>query len=123
MAKYDGAISTALALIQRKGTSVTVTRHTDGGFDPVTQAETAPSDQSETFQCVGLPPGRAAEYRVGSLAGKNAIELYFAQKDRTMRPSPGDRISFQGATWTIFWSQTYDPAGDGAILTIAYAER
>lgn len=123
MATYDSAINAADGLIRRKGRAVTLTRTTAGTFNPVTQAETGAVTTTHAFRAVGLPPGKSAEFRVGSLVGRNVVELHMAQKGQTVRPSPGDAVTWDAASWTIFWSRTYDPAGDGAIYTLAYAER
>lgn len=122
MGKYAAQAASALALITKKGGPVVVRRKAASTFDPVTQATTE-SWTSYTFQAVVMPPGRGAEFRTGSLAGKNAIELTIAQQGQTIQPGPGDRVTFKGQDWTIFWSTTYDPAGDGSIFTTAYAER
>jgi hypothetical protein len=120
--KYAAQAATALGLIARKGGPVVIQRKVLGAYNPVTQAASE-SMTSHTFQAVVMPPGRGAEYRAGSLAGKNAIELTLAQQGQSIQPGPGDVVTWNGQPWTIFWSTTYDPAGDGAIFTTAYAER
>jgi hypothetical protein len=120
--KYDALASTALALIEKKGAPLVLTRKGVTAFDPITQIETS-TNTPHTVKAVVLPPGKGAEYRVGSLAGKNAIEITMAQKGLSIRPQPGDLVQWQGAAWTIFWATTYDPAADGAIYSLAYAER
>lgn len=122
MAKYQGAIDLAASLLTSKGADITITRRVSGGFDPVTQTESI-TTTDHVFKGVVLPPSKSAEFEVGSLVGKRAIQLNLAQKGQSIRPEPGDTVAWQGFAWTIFWATTYDPAGDGAILTIAYAER
>ena len=122
MGKYAAQAASALALIAKKGGPVIIQRKVAGTYNPVTQAATE-SVTSHTFQAVVMPPGRGAEFRTGSLAGKNAIELTLAQQGQSIQPGPSDIVTWQGKDWTIFWSTTYDPAGDGAIFTTAYAER
>ena len=122
MGKYAAQAASALALIAKKGGPVVVKRKAAGAFNPVTQV-VAETVTTHTFQAVVMPPGRSAEFRAGSLAGKNAIELTLAQQGQSIQPGPGDSVTWQGKDWTIFWSTTYDPAGDGAIFTTAYAER
>jgi hypothetical protein len=122
MAKYQAAIDLAASLLTKKGGDLTVTRRTTSAFDPVTQVETTTSTE-HVFKAIVLPPGKAAEFEVGSLVGKRAIQITFAQKDQTIIPEPGDTVAWQGYVWTIFWSSTTDPSGDGPIITSAYAER
>ncbi len=122
MGKYDALASTAVALIEKKGAALVLTRKGVSAYDPVTQVESSTSTPYEV-KAVVLPPGRGAQYRVGSLEGKNAIEITMAQKGLPIRPQPGDIVQWQGAAWTIFWATTYDPAADGAIYSLAYAER
>ncbi len=121
MAKFLNAQGTALALIQKNGSKGTLSRRVATAFDPVTQAETA-SDTTEEFDVVVLPPSQQAKFKVGSLEGRNAVEVYLAQKGRTMIPKPGDKLTVGGIAYTLFWAQTYDPALDGPIFTLAYAE-
>lgn len=123
MGKYLGPQATAAALIAKKGTTVTLTRRTATAFDPVTQAETGGAAATETFLAVLMPPSDEARFKVGSLEMRRAMEVYLDAKGRTMRPQPGDTITTPtGTIYTIFWSQTYAPADDGAIFTLAYAE-
>lgn len=122
MGKYQGAVDLAASLLARKGADITITRRVSSGYDPVTQAETVAVTQ-HVFKGVVLPPSKQAEFEVGSLVGKRAIQLTLAQKNQAIRPEPGDTVAWSGFDWTIFWATTYDPAGDGAILTTAYAER
>lgn len=122
MGKYLSFVETADALISKKGLDVQLVRRTSTSFNAVTQVETGKS-VSYTFKAVCMPPSQQARRTVGTLEGKIAIECYFSAKGQTITPQPGDVITYQNAQWTIFWAQTYDPAGDGAIFTLAYAER
>jgi hypothetical protein len=119
--KFLNAQSTALLLIQKNGTKGTLARRNASSFNPVTQVETATTD-TEEFDVVVLPPSQQAKFKVGSLEGRNAVEVYLAQKGRTMTPQPGDVLTVGGKAYTLFWAQTYDPALDGPIFTLAYAE-
>jgi hypothetical protein len=122
VAKFAGMQATALALIQRSGTSVTVTRKNAGTFDPVTQQETG-STRSYSLPAVVSRPDRGDFYEGGTLARRNAIRLTFAQKGALIEPRPGDTVRWKGEDWTIFYAAPVDPAGDGSIVTSAYAER
>ena len=122
MSQYLGIAKTVAALIAKKGTAVTISREVVLGRDPVTQMVMTEL-KSEKFVAAILPPGRQAQFRVGSLEGKNAVELHIAMKDRNMTPAPGDKVTAGGVAYTIFWAQTYDPALDGPVYTLAYAER
>jgi hypothetical protein len=122
MGKYEALAATALALIARKGALVTFTRKNTGPVNPITDVESPAATITGTFQVVGLPPGRSAESRVGSLIGRKLMEFHIARKGALMEPSPGDTVEWGSTTWTLFWTQTYDPAADGAIYTLAYGE-
>lgn len=119
--KYSAAAATAKGLIGRKGTLVQFTRETPGTFDPVTQNE---SITTTTFSipAVGIPPGRSAEFRIGSLERRNLIELHLAPSGGTT-PIPGDKVRWANADWTVIWANTLDPAADGSPYALAYAER
>lgn len=122
MAKFAGMQATALALIRRSGSSVYVTRKYASTFDPVTQQET-PSKRSYALQAVVSRPDRADFFEGGSLSRREAIKITFAQKGAPIEPRPGDIVRWRGEDWTIFFASPVDPAGDGSIVTTAYAER
>lgn len=122
MGKYAGAASTALGLLSSKGANITLKRVTRGAFDPVTQTE-ARTEATYTFRGIVMPPSKSADFDVGTLQNRNAVQLTLAQKNMPIEPKPGDTVVWKGYNWTIFWATTYDPAGDGAIYTVAYAER
>lgn len=122
MGTYLSFQQAAAIMISKAGGDVTVTRFDRGAYDPVTQTG-APSATPHAFRAVILPPGQASRYRVGSLEGRNAVECYFALQGQAITPDKGDVVTVNGQDLTIFWSQTYDPAADGAIFTLAYAER
>ena len=75
-----------------------------------------------TMKGVGLAPGKGAEFRVGSLASRNLIELHLAP-NLGETPVPGDKVRWRNADWTVIWANPLDPAGDGAPYCLAYAER
>lgn len=122
MATYQSFIDLADKMIRAKGASATLTRPGDTGFDPVTQTAT-PDPDAATVRAVGFPPSRQAEHHIGSLVGRTVMEFYIALKSQTIVPSPGDLLRWAGVEYRVIWSQTYDPAGDGAIFTLAYGER
>ena len=119
---FTSQINAADRLIRKFGGTVTLIRTTEGEFDPVTQ-ERQPALQSALFRAAILPPGKSAEYRIGSIVGRNLIELHMAQKGQSMQPMPGDQVRWSNYDWTIIWATTYDPSGAGAIYSKAYAER
>lgn len=122
MGKFLSSQATAAALIAKNGSPVTLKRTVSTGFDPVTQSENA-SVETYVFQAVIIPPTRQAQFTVGTLEGRNAVECYFALKDQFTVPQPGDVIAVNGVDHKIFYAQTYNPALDGPIMTLAYAER
>lgn len=119
--KYSAAAATANSLIGRKGATVTFTRESASTYDPVTQTESA-STTTFTMKAVGVPPGRSAEFRIGSLERRNIIELHLAPLGGTT-PLPGDKVRWAGADWTVIWANNLDPAADGSPYALAYAER
>lgn len=121
MSTYAPQIASAFALINAKGADLPL-RRTTTTLDPVSQAATE-TVQTATFRAVGLPAGKSAEFVLGSLQRRNVIQLYVALKDQALIPQPGDVVTWGGNDWPLIWCTTYDPAADGAILTIAYAER
>lgn len=122
MGKYDALAATALKLLQAKGRPVTLTRASWATLDPVTQSRTE-TTVTGAFHGVLLPAGRSAEFRVGSLVGRNLGQIYLSRQGTAMEPSKGDIVEWGGATWTIIDVTHYDPADDGAVLTIATVER
>lgn len=122
MGAYDQPAATALRLITAKGAAVPIKRTVETMTDPVTQARTS-TTTTYTMRAVGLPPGRSAAYRIGTLEGRKLLELHIAQKGLAIEPGPGDVVTWAGAEWTVFWSDTYKPDGATAVYTLAYAER
>lgn len=119
--KYAAAAATAFNLIGRKGADAVFTRLSPATFDPVTQVETT-SSEVFTLKAVGVPPGKSAEFRIGSLERRNLIELHVAPRGGTT-PQPGDTVNWAGANWTVIWANALNPAADGSPYTLAYAER
>ena len=122
MSVYTPAANTAYGLLLRKGLPVTITRRTPGTFDPVTQQETGASTKTISMLGLALPPGKSADFRVGSLQGRNVLEFHFAPRE-VESLQPGDIVAWGGKEWTIFWVSNLDPIGAGAAYTLAYAER
>lgn len=120
MGKFLSFQETALALISQSGGPVNVERTASLFFDPVTQAETE-GVSVEEFMAVVLPPSREAQYKARTLEFACTAEVYFALKGKSFTPGPGDVFHWNGKSYTIQHSQTYDPAGDGPIMTVAYA--
>lgn len=119
--KYAAAANTANGLIGRKGALATFTRETPGSYNPVTQSESV-ATTTFTLRAVGVPPGRSAEFRVGSLERRNIIELHLAPLGGNT-PLPGDKVAWAGADWTVIWANALNPAADGSPYALAYAER
>ncbi len=122
MGAYDSAADSALRLITAKGAAVPIRRTVETLADPVTQTRVT-STATHTMQAVGLPPGRSASYRIGTLEGRKLLELHIAQNGLAIEPLPGDVVTWAGAEWTVFWADTYKPDGVSAVYTLAYAER
>lgn len=119
--KYGAAASTANSLIGRKGATATFTREAATAYNAVTQVETT-TTTTFTLRAIGVPPGRSAEFRIGSLERRNLIELHLAPNGGTT-PLPGDKVSWAGVDWTVIWANALDPAADGSPYALAYAER
>ena len=123
MGIYDRQAASALALIKRKGTMITISRAVADTFDPVTQERVPGVPITGDFYAVEIPPGRSAEFQIGSLVGRKVIQLYIARAETTMEPSLGDTTTWNGVEYTLLAPVThYNPAADGAVLTVAYGE-
>lgn len=120
MGKFLSFQDTALALISQMGGTISVTRSQSALFDPVKQTELS-SGAVEDFKAVVLPPSKEAQYKARTLEFTVEAEVYIALKGRSFVPGPGDCFMWNGRTYSIQHSQTYDPAGDGPIMTVAYA--
>lgn len=122
MGTYAAAASTAHALLSSKGADVTFTRKVGGSFDPVTQQETGASSVTLTMKGVGIPPGKSAENRIGSLERRNLVELHLAPREGAV-PEVGDTARWSGKDWTVIWVNALDPAANGPPYALAYLER
>lgn len=122
MPKFAAAAGLATRLIGRKGATATFTRASAASYDPVTQAETSASTLTFSMPAVGVPPGKSAEFRLGSLERRNIVELHLAPALGTT-PLPGDTAHWAGADWKVIWVGALDPAGDGSPYCTAYIER
>lgn len=121
MGRFLSFQDTALSLISQFGGPVTVERADGSLFDPVAQTD-AGGGTSEVFQAVVMPPSKQAEYKAQSLEFAISAEVYFAMKGKSFAPRPGDSFTWNNRTYLIRYSQTYDPAADGPIMCVAYAE-
>lgn len=121
MGKFLSFQETALALISQFGGPVAVTRNDGSLFDPIAQTD-GEGGSTEEFMAVVMPPGQQAQYKAQSLEFAISAEAYFALKGKSFTPGPGDTFVWNGRTYTVRYSQTYDPAADGPIMTVAYAE-
>jgi len=118
---YAAITANARALLTRKGADATITRKTGEVYNPITQTATS-STSTGTTPAVALPPGKSAEYEVGSLVGRTVLEFWMSTAGALGEVQPGDEITWPGGPWKVFWVQTYDPDGAGPIVTKAYAE-
>jgi hypothetical protein len=121
MSTFSAAASTATSLISRNGVTTTFSRKSVSTYDPVTQAESS-STTTFSMPAVGLPPGKSAEFRIGSLQNRNILELHLAPA-LGQTPAPGDQVSWAGVNWTVIWVSALDPAADGSPYALAYVER
>lgn len=122
MGIYAAAASTAHALLSSRGADVTFSRKKSGSFDPITQTETGGGTFSITMKGVGIPPGRSAENRIGSLERRNIVELHLAPREGAV-PEVGDTARWAQKDWTVIWISELDPAADGSPYALAYLER
>lgn len=122
MAKYASAASTASRLTAAFGGTITFKRTLKGTFNPVTQTETGGTTLTFNMTATAIPPGRSAEYRIGSIVGRKLIEFHCAPNLSTT-PEPGDVATWAGNDWRVIWANALDPAGDGSPYVLVYAER
>lgn len=123
MGKFLSLQQTAAALIAKAGAAVTLRRPIEGSFDPITQIRVGGGEEPHTFVAVFMPPSAQAKYHAKTLELSVSLEGYFALKGQTITPMPGDIVSVGGVDYKLVHCQTYDPANDGPIFTIAYLER
>jgi hypothetical protein len=119
---YAQARATALALLRKKGRTVSVTRKS-GAKNKVTGKLDSGGVQSGSFVGVGLPAGPTAERYVGSLVGKQTLEFYLsAEPGVSFLPQPGDQIAWGGRSYTLVWTSDLNPGGTGSVFTRAYGQ-
>lgn len=114
--------ATALRLIKARGREAVFTRTTGGTFNPVAQATVGATTTTLRIFAVGLPPGKSAEFKIGSLVKRNLIELLCAPA-LGAPPAEGDSVLWGGYTWKVLWVDVLNPDGEGAVFAKAYAER
>ena len=121
MSTFAGVSAAATSLISRNGAVTTFSRKGVSAYDPITQVE---SSTTTTFSmpAVAVPPGRSAEFRIGSLQNRNILELHLAPA-LGQTPLPGDHVTWGGALWSVIWVNALDPAADGSPYALAYVER
>jgi hypothetical protein len=112
----------ARRLLTKKGKAVTITRDGQGAFDPLAGSMAAGGNSTAVFACVGLPPGKSAEFAIGSLVGRNLLEFHLARMSGALDPQPGDKLPWRGKTYTLVWAAVYDPDDTGAVYAKAYGE-
>jgi hypothetical protein len=120
-ATYARQAATALRLISKSGADVVFTRKGVGTFDPVTQAETGAVDKTITMKAVGIAPGKSAEFKIGSLVGRNLMELHCAP-NLGDTPLPGDTALWSKRSWKVVYVDALDPAADGSPYCRVYLE-
>lgn len=124
MPKFDRQAQTALRLIKKNGGTLEVMRQQAAAFDPVTRRTTAAATLVRNFACVALPPGRSQSLVPSTLREKLEIEFHIAQAgNQDFVPMEADSALWAGQRYRLLWSTTYDPAGDGAIYTLAYGAK
>lgn len=119
---YAAATAAAKRLLGAKGKRVVLARAQQGAKDEVSGRRAAGSPLSATFNAVGLPPGKSAEYQIGTLLGRRILTFYMARVSGSIDPLPGDTLLWGSITYKIIWVATYDPDASGAIFHQAYGE-
>lgn len=124
MANFDSQRALAARLIAKYGLAgVTVTQKTDASVtDPATET-VSQTTTTETFTAVRLPPGRNAQYEIGTLKKESFEEFYFDMLGKTVVPGPGDVVVFGSETYTLFWHYKIAPDGGAPVFVRAYGER
>lgn len=119
MGVYDSLVATADRLIKAKGAATTLARESSASFDAATDTDVKSNPDYDIY-AVGIAPGRSAEYRIGSLQGRNLMEFYISSKSVT--PTKGDTIAWLGKTYKLVWVNVLNPNADATIFTQAYGE-
>lgn len=122
MGAYDAAAAAARRILGKKGRPVVMVRPGQGAPNPITGRRAAGADLQAVFNCVALPPGRSAEYAIGSLVGRRITEFHLARTSGDLDPQPGDVLPWGGKDYTVVWSAVYDPDDEGMVYAKAYGE-
>jgi hypothetical protein len=117
---YEQATAMARRLLAKKGKAVTITAKT-GAPNPIAGTRAAGAATS-TFNCVGFPAGKSAEFHVGSLVKRNVHEFHLARTAGTLEPEPGMTLPWKGKVYTLLWAAVYDPDDRGMVYAKAYGE-
>ena len=110
---YDRITKTANALLDRFGQTVQIVRETAGAIDPITGQVTA--GQVETFRVFGV---------VNAIDDKLIDDTRILATDRMVvieskvKPLMTDKITVDGATWSIEEIKESSPAGKPIVYHI-----
>lgn len=102
---YSATAATALRLLQRFGAAATIKRTTAGAYDPVTGTSTETVTSLSTMAEVFDYPQK---YVDGSLILMGDKRAYLAA---TQEPKQGDKLTWNGADWTVVSVKEVAPAG------------
>lgn len=108
MSFYQGLQNTALDLIGRYGTAVSVKR-TSGDYNPVTGS--VPNSIEQVFSGVGLIEDYEAGQVKDTLIKTGDKKITIAAKDLGTKPAPNDEIVISGEAYRIQSVNTVSPAG------------
>ena len=120
---YTEAADDVLDMLAEDGMSVAITRETGTGYDPVTETETA-IVQNGSLICVVLPASKGGvtmfdeHYRDNTLVQESLRYILAAAKNAPFVPQPGDKMTFEGAAWSVIGVTPVSPAGIPIIYRI-----
>ncbi len=105
---YRWGRTTALRLLERYGTTVTLRRYQPGTYDPAS-GESSPTWSQ--YSLAGLVRDYRQEQVDGSLVQSGDRELVLAGEDHVPAPAPGDRVLLADAAYTVVQVKTLEPGG------------
>lgn len=112
---YAKAAATALRLLTRFGSAVTVTRVTPGAYDPETGTNGSGSTATWT------PQGVRLDYSAREIDGTLILsgdQRVYMSAEPGLDPQPGDTVTLGADVWRVVRSHTLAPAGVAVLLEV-----
>lgn len=117
MGFYDEMADAAMEMITEFGRQITLTRTTEGEYDPAKGAPDETSTESQVITCVVVPASKGTveafddKFKSGTLIETNLRALKIAAKGMIWPPAPGQTVEFDGHVWTLIGVTPAAPGG------------